>query len=97
LLDVARCNWGRRRPDPRELYEIAPSLGLSPEERERIEKAGQGEGLQVTTGRRVWVNLYGHTSPDENAIATTDVVDDVVEDRRNGNVAESLVESARRS
>jgi len=45
--------------EPRELYEIAPSLGLSPEERDRIEKAGQREGLLVTAGRRVWVNLYG--------------------------------------
>ena len=58
----------------RELYEIAPSLGLSLEERDRIEKAGQGEGLLVTTGRRVWVNPYGHTSPGEFAMANTDLV-----------------------
>ena len=28
-----------------------------------LERAGQGEGLLVTAGQRVWVNLYGHTSP----------------------------------
>ena len=33
-----------RTDGARELYEIAPSLGISPKERERIEKAGQGEG-----------------------------------------------------
>jgi hypothetical protein len=33
----------------------------------------------VTTGRRVWVNLYGHTSPGEYAMANTDVLADVVE------------------
>jgi hypothetical protein len=78
----------------RELYEITPSLGISPEERDRIEKAGQGEGLLVTTGRRVWVNLYGHTSPGEFATANTDVLTgiDVVDfenssDRRNGHAA----------
>ena len=60
--------------EARELYEIAPSLGISPEERDRIEKAGQGEALLVTTGRRVWVNLYGHTSPGEFAMANTDVL-----------------------
>jgi hypothetical protein len=50
--------------EPRELWEIAPSLGISPEERDHIEKAAQGEGLLVTRpGRRVWVNLYGHRSP----------------------------------
>ena len=49
--------------EARELYEIATTLGISPEERDRIERAGQGEGLLVTTSRRVWVNLYGHTSP----------------------------------
>jgi hypothetical protein len=38
--------------EARGLYEIAPSLGISPEERDRIETAGQGEGLVVTTGRR---------------------------------------------
>jgi hypothetical protein len=54
-------------------------LGLSPEERDRIEKARQGEGLLVTAGRRVWVNLYGHTSPAEFAMANTDVLVDVDE------------------
>jgi hypothetical protein len=39
-----------------------------------MEKAGQGEGLLVTTGRHVWVNLYGHASPGEYAMANTDVL-----------------------
>jgi hypothetical protein len=43
------------------------------EERDRIEQAGLGQGLLVTTGRRVWVNLYGHTSPGEYAMANTDL------------------------
>jgi hypothetical protein len=54
---------------------------------DRIEKAGQGEGLLVTTGRRVWVNLYGHTSPGEFAMANTDVLADVDDERRTGHVA----------
>src|SRR5207302_1347918 len=82
--------------EARELYEIAPSLGISPEERDRIEKAGQGEGLLVTTGRRVWVNLYGHTSPAEYAMANTDVMMDVDEDRRNGHVVEAAAFAAPR-
>src|SRR5690348_16988694 len=47
----------------RELYDIAPSLGLSAEERDRIEVGRPGRGLLVTADGRVWVNLYGHTSP----------------------------------
>ena len=31
--------------EARELYGFAPSLGISPEERELLERAGQGEGL----------------------------------------------------
>ena len=73
IQSVAASKWFGQM-EARELYEIAPSLGISPEERDRIEKAGQGEGLLVTTGRRVWVNLYGHTSPGEFAMANTDVV-----------------------
>jgi hypothetical protein len=92
---VAASKWFGQL-EPRELYEIAPSLGLSPEERDRIEKAGQGEGLLVTTGRRVWVNLYGHTSLGEFAMANTDVVEVGVDlhDRRNGH-ARTLVGSTR--
>jgi hypothetical protein len=47
--------------EPRELHEMAAGMGLTPEEREKIDRAGQGEGLLVTAGRRVWVTLYGHT------------------------------------
>ena len=56
IESVSASKWFGQM-EPRELYEIAPSLGLSIEERDRIEKAGQGEGLLATTGRRVWVNL----------------------------------------
>jgi hypothetical protein len=90
IQSVAASKWFGQM-EARELYEIAPSLGISPEERDRIEKAGQGEGLLVTTGRRVWVNLYGHTSPGEFAMANTDVVmstddgeDENSSERRNG-------------
>jgi hypothetical protein len=85
---VAASKWFGQM-EPREPYEIAPSLGISPEERDRIEKAGQGEGLLVTTGRRVWVNLYGHTSPGEYQMANTDVLIDVDDDRRKGHVHEA--------
>jgi len=74
--------------EARELYEFAPSLGISPEERELLDRAGQGEGLLVTAGQRVWVNLYGHTSPGEFEAFNTDrdegkAVDKNL-DRRNG-------------
>jgi hypothetical protein len=71
IQSVAASKWFGQM-EPRELYEIGPSLGLSAEERERIERAGQGEGLLVTAGQRVWVNLFGHTSPEEYAMANTD-------------------------
>jgi hypothetical protein len=91
IQSVAASKWFGQM-EARELYEIAPSLGLSPEERDRIEKAGQGEGLLVTTGRRVWVNLYGHTSPAEFEMANTDPV--LVEERRNGHAAVAVVATA---
>jgi hypothetical protein len=100
IQSVAASKWFGQM-EPRELYEIGPSLGLSPEERDRIEKAGQGEGLLVTTGRRVWVNLYGHTSPAEFEMANTDVLTgiDVVEgensSRRNGHVATAAAYATR--
>ena len=82
--------------EPRELHEMAASMGLTPEERDRIDKAGQGEGLLVTTGRRVWVNLYGHTSPGEFAMANTDsLADGEHDERRNGHGLATLVGSAR--
>jgi hypothetical protein len=83
IQGVAASKWFGQM-EPRELWEIAPSLGITPEELDRIEKAGQGEGLLVTAGRRVWVNLYGHTSPAEFAMANTDVLAVVDFDRRNG-------------
>ena len=47
IQSVAASKWFGQL-EPRELHEIAPSLGITPEERDRIEKAGQGEGLLVT-------------------------------------------------
>jgi hypothetical protein len=95
IQSVAASKWFGQM-EARELYEIAPSLGISPEERDRIEKAGPGEGLLVTTGRRVWVNLYGHTSPGEFAMANTDVLVDVDEERRNGHARATAAYAARR-
>ena len=71
IQSVAASKWFGQL-ESRELHEIAVSLALSDEERDRIERAGQGEGLLVTAGRRVWVNLYGHTSPGEYSMAHTD-------------------------
>lgn len=58
--------------EDRELDEMQQSMGLSDEEIERIKRAGQGEGLLVTAGRRVWVSVYGHTSPGEFEAFNTD-------------------------
>ena len=54
----------------------------------------------MTSGRRVWVNLYGHTSPAEFAAFNTDkeeTEDDevLVDDRRNGHGLAALVGPAR--
>jgi hypothetical protein len=82
IQSVAASKWFGQM-EARELYD-------------RIEKAGQGEGLLVTTGRRVWVNLYGHTSPAEFAMANTDVLADVdYDDRRNGHAAKAAAYTAR--
>lgn len=82
-----------------ELREIVEhGTDLSDEERERIRRAGQGEGLLVTAGRRVWVSLYGHTSPEEYAAFNTDkdedLDDDEDQDRRNGHDVVALAELA---
>jgi len=95
IQSVAASKWFGQM-EARELYEIAPSLGISLEERDRIEKAGRGEGLLVTTGRRVWVNLYGHTSPGEFNMANTDVLVDDVDDRRNGHAAKTAARATHR-
>src|SRR6059058_1793453 len=52
IQSVAASKW-LGQMEARELYDMAASLGRAPEERGGIEKAGQGEGLLVTTGRRV--------------------------------------------
>jgi hypothetical protein len=87
IQSTAANAWYGQMED-RELREIADSVGLSLEEQEHIRRAGQGEGLLVTAGRRVWVSLYGHTSPEEYAAFNTDkdeLEDDTAEDeRRNG-------------
>jgi hypothetical protein len=70
--------------EPRELHEMAASMGFTPEKREKTDRAGQGEGLLVTAGRRVWVTLHGHTAPAEFEAVNTDREPD--EERRNGDV-----------
>jgi hypothetical protein len=90
----AANGWYGQMED-RELREIVDKgTDLSPEEQERIRKAGQGEGLLITAGRRVWVSLYGHTSEAEFDAFNTDREelgadedDEQEEDRRNGHVA----------
>jgi hypothetical protein len=61
---------------------------FSRDELDPIERAGQGDGLLVTGRRRVWVNLYGHTSPADFAAFDTDSEpeDDKREGRPNGHV-----------
>jgi hypothetical protein len=81
--------------EPRELHEMAPSMGLTPEERDRLDRAGQGEGLLVTAGRRVWVSLWGHTSPGEFEAFNTDrEPDEHRENRRNGHAAKAAALAA---
>jgi hypothetical protein len=87
----AANGWYGQMED-RELREIVDKgTELSAEEQERIRKAGQGEGLLLTAGRRVWVSLYGHTSEAEFEAFNTDrdelEADDgeeLAKDRRNG-------------
>jgi hypothetical protein len=77
---------------------------LSDEEQEHIRRAGQGEGLLVTAGRRVWVSLYGHTSPEEFEAFNTDHEEatdadvddeeDQANERRNGHVVDALAAPA---
>ena len=51
---------------------MATALRLSPEEHQLVGKAGIGQGLLVTAGRRVWVDLFEKASPDEYGMAHTD-------------------------
>jgi hypothetical protein len=61
LGDLVRRGRQLGQMEPRELYEIALSLGISPEERDRLEKAGQGEGLFSHDGpARVGEPLRAH-------------------------------------
>lgn len=80
--------------EDRELDEMAHSMGLSDEEVGRIKRAGQGEGLLVTAGRRVWVTVYGHSSPGEFEAFNTDKEEDPMEDRRNGQASQFPREAA---
>lgn len=60
-----------------ELEDVARKVNLSTEERDRIGAAGIGQGLLVAFGRRVWADLYDHTSPDEYQAYHTDPPDKV--------------------
>ena len=75
--------------EDRELREIVDKgADLSAEEQDRIRKAGQGEGLLVSAGRRVWVSLYGHTSPAEFEAFNTDRDEDEDDDANRQHVAD---------
>jgi hypothetical protein len=68
---IASSQWyGQQMPT--ELARVADVLRLSPAEREFLQQAGIGEGLLVAMGQRVAMSLWGHTSPDEYAMANTD-------------------------
>lgn len=72
IQGTAANQWYGQMED-REVREIVEhGTDLSIEEQELIRRAGQGEGLLVTAGQRVWVSLYGHTSPDEFRAFNTD-------------------------
>ena len=62
IQSVAASKWFGQL-EARELFEIAPSLGLSPDERDRIEKAGTGRGIIGDERPASVGKLYGHTSP----------------------------------
>lgn len=68
---IAASQWyGQQLPT--ELARVAEVLRLSPAEREYLQQAGIGEGLLVAMGQRVAMSLWGHTSPEEYAMANTD-------------------------
>jgi hypothetical protein len=68
---IASSQWyGQQLPT--ELARVADILRLSPAEREFLQQAGIGEGLLVAMGQRVAMSLWGHTSPEEYAMANTD-------------------------
>jgi hypothetical protein len=71
---------------------VKNGVKFSHDELDLIEKAGQGEGLLVTAGRRVWVNLYGETSPAEFAAFQTDSdADEPIDDGRNGHAGAKVL------
>jgi len=71
IQSIAASQWyGQQLPT--ELARVADVLRLSPAEREFLQAAGIGEGLLVAMGQRVAMSLWGHTSPEEYAMANTD-------------------------
>jgi hypothetical protein len=71
IQSIAASQWyGQQLPT--ELARVADVLRLSPAEREFLQGAGIGEGLLVAMGQRVAMSLWGHTSPEEYAMANTD-------------------------
>lgn len=68
---IASSQWyGQQLPT--ELARVADVLRLSPAERDFLQQAGIGEGLLVAMSQRVAISLWGHTSPEEYAMANTD-------------------------
>lgn len=58
--------------EPEEIDDVARKAKWSTEEKEKIEGAGIGQGLLVTTGKRVWVDLFEQVSTTEFAAFNTD-------------------------
>ncbi len=80
----AQCCGELTELEPPELCEIAPSLGITPDERDRLESGGQARPAGDPRAQNL-VNLYGRASPGEHAMADTDVLVDVeLDESRNG-------------
>lgn len=89
IQNTSATQWYRQM-EAWELHKFASSLGLSPEECELFERAGEGEDLLVAAGQRVWVNVHGHTSPHEFDVFNADRDEGAVDnslDRKSGRAA----------
>jgi hypothetical protein len=82
IQSVAASNWFSQL-EPPELYEIAPSFRLSPEERELIETAAKGTPARHDRAARVG-HCTATPSPGEYAMANTDVLADVDDGNTHG-------------
>ncbi len=58
--------------EPEEIEDVAKKARWSKEERDKIDGAGIGQGLLITAGKRVWVDLFQQISTTEFATFNTD-------------------------